>query len=400
MPNFPGLSFRKKATSSNVDWSVYDGTKNKTPVLVGNFNSGPCHAIPIDSTRTLLLVRGNPGAGAALQAIISQIDGSGVASLGSMVAIGPDVGSTGGFFGAVMDSTHAVVAYFDSSIPGIAAVAFAFDSGTTIGTVGSPVTFFSGTPTTPRDVNICAYSSSAFLITGDDGANHMVAYYGTLSGTTLTAPASNSATISAANVSTTQRWNGLAALDGTYAVASWVDSTLKQAKACVVTVSGNTPSGTTPITISALTDTPNNFLTIFAKKIDSTHTFLATGFDNTITGNTHVQATVLTLATGNITAGTTVEVYNPGTAAIVNIVSVAMPNATQAVVGFNVNAIDIRVGVVTISGNTLTPLTTYELNTSAAVTSGVCEIGTNYCGMFFQDTNTSSHSFLTVLSPV
>lgn len=386
-------------SATNANWSLYDGTKNKSPVVVGSFNASGCHIVPIDATRSLLLVRGDPGAGTALYAAIAQINGSGVATIGTLVSVGPDIGSTGGAAVCIMDSTHAVIAYYDSSIPGTAAVAISF-SGTTISSVGTAVTFFSGTMNVPRTVNVCSYSSSAFLIIGDDGASHMKAYYGTLSGTTITAPASNSATISAANISNGQRWTGLAAFDGTYAVVSWVDNTLTQAVACVVTISGNTPVGTVPITLSVLTDIPGNFLSVFAKKIDSTHALLAWCFDNTVTGNTHVQAAVLTLATGNITAGTVVEVYNPGTAGTPNIVTVGLPNATQAVFGYNIAGTDMRIQVVTISGSTLTALTSYEINTSTSVTSGVCEIGANYCGFFYPDSTDSNHCKLSILSPV
>jgi hypothetical protein len=233
---------------------------------------------------------------------------------------------------------------------------------------------------------------------GDDGSSHMKAYYGRLSGTAVTAPVSNSATISAANISNTQRWTRIESLDGTYAIATWINNDATP-RACVVTVLGNTPSGTAPISPSILSASPFNYQTIVAKKIDSTHALLAWGFDVTVTGNTHIQAVVASLSSGTISTGTTIEVYNPGTAATPNMVTVAMPNSTQAVVGFSTGA-DMRIGVVTISGSSLAARTTYEVTASTSISSGLCEIGKNYCGFFYPDNTDSSHSKLTILSPV
>ena len=135
-----------------VDWSNYDGTNDKTPVEFSSDAVVYVKAVPIDSTRALLVYRGTTN---YCRARIASISSGGVVSYGTeatiLAATVVDVSAD------LLDSTHAVIAVESGGDVKTIVIEF---SGTTISTVGSAV---STETVNSQFLSVCALSSNDFL---------------------------------------------------------------------------------------------------------------------------------------------------------------------------------------------------------------------------------------------
>lgn len=397
---FPFPSFVPRVSSAGVaNWTLYDGTKDSVPAVLDNAQdfSGLNKVIPIDDTSALVLTVTDFGAGDALYAMIISVDTLGVVTQGTPVSIGfPAMNCGGG--AAIMDSSHAVICWYDQSIPGVQALAIDF-SGLSINTVGTAVSFFSGSLTAATQVNVVKLTSATFAINYMASGMHLVC--GALSGTIVSNPGlSNDALVSNTSVNAGMRYIPLDAFDSTDVVVAYIDSS-DNIRINIPTILGTVPTigATTIIDLSSYN--PSNFFSISLKKIDSSNALMMWSFtDNT--GTEFGQICILTLTGGTLSVGAIAALsIDPSNTGTPTVSSIALPNSTQAVTYRQTSTFG-HLQTIDIAGTTLTVNTLVTKTTAAGGNNrggGIGSIGLDYVALLYADAHNTNFPTLQIITP-
>lgn len=371
--SFIMLKGGEQGSSASANWSNYNATNNKTPVEFSAFSTSYTNVVCIDSTRALIVYVGQSF---YCRARIASINGAGVVSFGTEVAINGSV--TAGCAVDLLDDTHAIIATETGGDVQATAIEF---SGTTISTVGAAVSF----ETVNSDsLKIAAISSTEFFVVFEDLPNtDGKVYYGSVSGTTVTA--GNGITYEAADVydiAITKLATGKAIIVAGH-------SSLFDCQAYLLSVDGTTPQVDDEVTLL------NGSFAVTAvdvKRIDD-NTVIATYSETFSKQNT--EAVIVTESSGSLTAATAVEV-NANSA---EEVTISLPNSTQAVVTVQVNETDVDTTVVEIDGTSLTALTAYQVINGDKEFINSSAIGTDYVLLGYEDDDDGSKGKAIVMTP-
>lgn len=349
-----------------VLWSDYDGTNDKTPVVFSAFTSTVfTYVSPIDDTRALVVYRATSN---YCYAKIATRDSSGIVSYGSEATIISaavlDIAVD------VLDSTHAIICV--ESGGDVKAIAIEF-SGTTISTVGTAATIETVNSSL---LSVAALSSSDVLISYYNGTVCRL-FYASVSGTTVTGGNGIDAFTGALQSV------DITAMNSTEAMINIASNGVNPWSVLLVTFSGTTPSVTDTLAVVAA----SAFLFGGAiKRIDDTHAIAAV----TQSGS---KAVVITNTSGTLSNGTVVT-YDAQSNALC---SIALPNASRAVITGRNNTLGMRTTVIEIAGAVLTGLTTYVKATDRE-TPDSCEVGPNFVLVVYEDDDNASYGTAQILT--
>jgi hypothetical protein len=217
---------------------------------------------------------------------------------------------------AMMDSTHAIVAYRDGGNSNYGTACCLTLAGTTI-TAGTPVVFESAYTS---EISITMMDSTHAIVSYSDGgnSNYGTACCLTLSGTTITA--GTPVVFESANTT----YTAVTMMDSTHAIVAYTDGgNSSYGTACCLTLSGTTITAGTPIVFESAQSIYNSIT-----MMDSTHA-IVTYSDG---GNSNYgTACLLTLSGTTITAGTSV-VFESASSSYI---AVTTMDTTHAIVSYS-----------------------------------------------------------------
>ena len=350
-----------------VDWTNYDGTADKTPVVFSAVTSTQLTKVaPIDDTRALIVYRATSN---YCYAVIASVSSSGVVSYGTEAPI--ISASVLDVAVDVLDSTHAIICV--ESGGAVKAIAIEF-SGTTISTVGTAATIESVNSSL---LSVAALSSGDVLISYYNGTVCRL-FYASVSGTMVTGGNGIDAFTGALQTVT------IKAMNSTQAMINLASNGVNPWSVLLVTFGGTTPSVTdthAAVAASAF------YYCGSIKRIDDTHAIA------TATGSGSSKTVVITNTTGTLSNGTIIN-YDAQSNALS---SIALPDATRAVITARHNTLGMRTTVVEIDGAVLTALTTYAKATDRE-TPDSCEVGTNFVLVAYEDDDNASEGTAQVLT--
>jgi hypothetical protein len=292
---------------------------------------------------------------------------------------------------AVLDSTHFVLTYIESSTLPYAVVASV--SGTSTITYGTPVAL---DDTTSSYTSVAALDSTNFVVVYEGASDYAHAVVSSVSGTTITTGAPTALN------SVGSSYNSVAALDSTHFVTAYRSAATFYPNAVASTISGtSTITSGTPVaftagsavytSVTAVDST--NFVTVYQSNVNGyAYAVISSVSGNTITAGaptalnsvsspytsvamldstrfvtayrnnstSYTNAVVSTISgTSTITAGTPVAL-NSDTSTYISVVS---SNSTRFVVAYIASAPKLVVS--TVSGTTITPSTPFTLHNVA-----------------------------------
>lgn len=374
-----------------VDWNDYDGSHNSAPAnLNGTTNGRGAIAIQLSNRRILIIYRNTS---TDLRALVARVSTSGTVTLGSSTAIWTGTVTSilnQRFMSVTMLDSNTALVTFLSLTNGLLAVAFKI-SGNAIGTVGASATI-TAQANNNRGTSVSALSSSSAICCysqNTDATSYMV---------TLSVDGSLNITVNTPVVLTVLSGNNddslsVIALSSTQAIAFYLRTSLVGAiqrpfpYADLISISGTVPSTIDTLQISAALDA-SNFTTVgslSSLKISST----------TIVG-------MWTLATGRLVAivitsnGSTLSKGSQSTfdntARFAANTSMSLQDEENIFVGYSdgVSAVNLRSGVMDISGTTLTPVINIENSTSSVGCPIVCKVSQQYAFFLYNDVTDSN----------
>lgn len=131
-------------------------------------------------------------------------------------------------------------------------------------------------------------------------------------------------------------------------------------------------------------------------KIDANNILLAWGNST----QTDVYAVVINESAGTLTKG---DIATVDSARDTQYISLCMPDSTNALIGYTdaSGGVNLRVGVINVSGTSLIPLSTYEVATPNVDYPAIVPVNTtsNYAMLFFMDDDASDNGKYIVLAP-
>jgi len=364
MFTLPTTFWSSAAGGNGANWANYDGTGDKTAVEFSASAIRYCNFAEIDDTRALLVYRGATG---YLRARVCTVDGAGDVTFGTeAVLLSSSIVNANV---ALLDNTHAVAV---TEVDGVVwALAIEF-SGTTITTVGTAVTLETFNPSTGA-LSVAAVSSTEF-IAGYASSTLGRAFYGSVSGTTVTAGSGINTSFNNSN------FNYIAPLAaGTAIMLTNVNSGSNRLGAVLLSVSGTAPVRDTEIQLLGSPVIANEQ---YIARIDDNR---AIGVWTQQNDNTS-WAVVITESSGSLAFGTP-EQFN---SSLSEYTSIAMPNSTQAVVTVGIQNVEIETTVIEISGTTLNALTNYTNATTDKEYVTNIQVGTDTVLIAYEDDNDSS----------
>ena len=367
MMNFRAmLAAAGSAGGGVVDWSLYDATGDKTPVEFSSSAVTYNNVVAIDETRALVVYS---GASSYCRARIATLNGSGTVSFGTeSVILSAAITGCGA---DLLDSTHAIIVV--ESGGDVKAIAIDF-SGTTIGTVGSAVSTETVNAATLR---VAALGSAAFMVVYEDlGDTNLTAYYGTVSGTTVTM--GNGLDFETKDPNDVQ----IVGIDSTSAFVLAGHTSTGDCEAYLMGVSGTTPTEDSTVRVLNGSYTVSR---VAIGKISSTQFVCA--YNETFS-KTNIEAAVVTNNSGTLEVASTVEISTDNAKA--EGLTIAMPDAEHAVVTIAVGTTEMQTTVVEVSGKTLTPLTNYQNLTGDKEFLASAAVGTDWVLVMYEDDNDSS----------
>lgn len=371
-PNMTGVIIYAYPT---VNWSNYDTTDDKAAVTftsqVLTVNNDYIKMVTIDERRFLLVYSDTAS---DISARIGSLDSSGNITFGAEQVIISSI-TVSSLSLALLDSTHAIVGYEESST--CKAVVFTF-SGVTVGTVGTPIT-------------VEAIDVQHDAIVGMSATEAMIAYrdvvngdgritYLTISGTTITKQ--NTLLYATQDVNDIE----VRALSSTRVLLVTAHTGGVEIEGKLLNVVANTPNVLSTLTILNDAITAD---TIGIGVVNSTKAIVSyTDSFNNITYAIAVTATADVLA-----KGTRVTIRN----AVTNEMSIAIPDSTHAVISMNRYNTDYATIVIGISGTTLTAGTLYTTATPSYGATNTAVVQP-YIPFAFMDQSDSQKGKVIVLS--
>lgn len=358
-----------KASSSLVDWSNYDSTKDKSAVTFSNY-SGVKYVtvVPIDSSRSFIVYNAENNHSYAR---IMSVDGKGDIIFGAEVKILAQ--QVYGLDAKLVDSKHLLVV-FDTV--GVKSIIVPF-SGTTIGTLGTAVTFASSIFV--NDIKCTVISETEFFILYENGTTtELEMWYGSISGTTITK--GNKLVILSSDTSR----NSISNIGNGKAIIAYNDQATSQLDVKLISVDDSSP-----VVEDSLNDIAGNSENTAAQQV----VMLKEGkallvYENLTPNPDSTEAVIIYESSGVLNKGLTEVVQ---TVANPEYVSISLPDYSHAVVsqGFGPST-GIRSNILEISGNSLNALDTYINNSgdNEYVSNGA--IGNKFIAVAYTDDDDSS----------
>jgi hypothetical protein len=355
-------------------WTDYDATNDKTPVVFSTSAIQNPNVIPIDDTRAMLVYRGQSF---YCRARVASIDVDGVVTFGTEAVL---LSATVQWVKAdLLDSSHIVVSV--ASGGDAKALVFAF-SGTTIGTVGAAVSFET---CTLQNMSVAKLSSTDFMIAYNNSTSGKSrAYYGTVSGTTVTAQSGLDFS-SSTNVDCNM--TNLTSTNAVIVAGTNVDTSVN---AFLMSVSANTPviDDTLVLIGSGVSGDSVGVIRVSDTEI------IASYSDQLIPD---CQAVVVTESGGTLSKGT-IETFATVDA---EEMSIALPNDNQAVITYAVNNVGVSTAVLEKSGTSLTTTALTPVSNITGdkefVTNG--QVSDNFVLIAYEDDNNLSQGTVIVARP-
>lgn len=359
-----------------VDWSMYDSTDDKSPVVFysGTLIGSPTDSIRvvgIDETRFIVFYELSD---ANLKAKIGSIYPDGIVSFGSEASI---ASSANHITMSLLDSTHAIVGYRDISTGYPTALVFTF-SGTTIGTIGTPVTVESINMLDPSLAGMSA-TEAMMSYNATAATDGHIAYLG-ISGTTITV--GNITTYSTISVNDTV----CAALSSSRVLLVTAHGSGVEVQAKLLDVSGTTPNVLSTLTIKDAAITADS---VAIGVVNSTKAVV--GYTDSF--GTKSYAVVVTATADVLAKGTEIQVL----ATTAQELSIAIPDSNNAVYVATQSNTNLSRTVLAISGTTLTAGSTYT--TSADIQGNVaCAVGQPFVPVCYMQDDDSDKGKCIVLT--
>lgn len=359
--------------SGAVDWTAYNATNDKTPVTFSTDGVLYVKTVNIDSTRALVVYSGTSS---YCRARIATVSSSGVVSFGTEAVLLSAAISDCAV--DLLDATHAVIAVESGGDVKTIAIEF---SGTTIDTVGSAV---STQTISSSNLEIAAISSTEFFVAySQTGTTTNRCYYASVSGTTITMGSGISF------VSATINDLDICKLSSTTALISYGRSGLFDWSAVLITKSGTAPSVTDTHSVD------NGTFTYSSRSVRRLSDTTAIAMVTDASAN-NVKAAVITNSSGTLSNGT-LETVDTVEAEYCSI-SLPTEDLSNAVFTYGVNETSMKTTVVTISGTTLSALTSYTNDSADREFIHASEVGTNFILTAYRDEDDSGRGKAKVLT--